>query len=114
MAVTLLCVVFVLMWGIVFVCSQRLFLGEIVLPQRRQPNRPVWDFINYFGNNSPDNARTQAQSYLRRIVALTNATEVDDGYLLNVGTDIFHVRDRYVRRIRGAIDGKSRYQGTCF
>ena len=115
MAVTLvLCVFLVLIWGIVFVGSQRLLFGEIILPQRPEHNRPVWGLFNYFENDCPENVRNQAQSYLLRVVALTNATEVDDGYLLNVGTDIFHVRDRYVRRIRGAIDGKSRYQGTCF
>jgi hypothetical protein len=114
MAVTLSCVVFVLMWGIVFVGSQRLFLGEIVLLQRPQQNRPVWGFFNYFENNCPENVRNQAQSYLLRVVALTNATEMGDGYILNVGTNTFHVRDRYVRRIRGVKDAKSRYEETCF
>jgi hypothetical protein len=114
MAVTLSCVVFVLVWGIVFVCSQRLFLGEIVVPQRLQHNRLVWGFLNYFENNSPDNVRNQAQSYLLRIVALTHATEVCDGYLLNVGTNSFLVRERYVRRLRGGKDAKSRYEETCF
>ena len=114
MAVTLSCVVFVLMWGIVFVCSQRLFLGEVVLPQRSQQNRPVWGFFSYFENNCPENVRNQAQTYLLRVVALTNATEMGDGYLLNVGTNTFHVRDRYVRRIRGVKDAKSRYEVTCF
>jgi hypothetical protein len=49
-----------------------------------------------------------------RVVALTNATELGDGYLLNVGINIFHVRDRYVRRIRGVKDAKSRCEETCF
>jgi hypothetical protein len=47
-------------------------------------------------------------------VALTNATELGDGYLLNVGTNTFHVRDRYVRRIRGVKDAKSRYEERAF
>jgi hypothetical protein len=114
MAVTLSCVVFVLMWGIVFVCSQRLFLGEIVLPQQPQHNRPIWGFVDYFENNCPQDVRNQAQSYLLRIVALTNATEMGDGYLLNVGTNTFHVRDRYVTRLRGGKDAKSRHEQTCF
>jgi hypothetical protein len=114
-AVTLLsCVCLILIWGIVFVGSQRLLFGEIILPQRPQHNRPVWGFFNYFENNCPENVRNQAQSYLLRIVALTNATEMGDGYLLNVGTNTFHVRDRYVRRIQGGKDAKSRYQETCF
>jgi hypothetical protein len=109
MAVTLSCVVFVLMWGIVFVCSQRLFLGEIVLPQQPQHNRPIWG-----ENNCPPDVRNQAQSYLLRIVDLTNATEAGDGFLLNVGTNTFHVRDRYVTRLRGGKDSKSRHEQTCF
>ena len=104
----------ILIWGIVFVGSQRLLFGEIILPQRPQHNRPVWGFFNYFENNCPENLRNQAQSYLLRVVALTNATEVDDGYLLNVGTNTFYVRDKYVRRIRGVEDAKSRYEATCF
>jgi hypothetical protein len=102
----------VLIWGIVFVGSQRLFLGEIVFPQRRQHNRPAWGFLTYFENNS--SGADQAQSYLLRIVALTSATEVGDGYLLNVGTNTFHVRDGYVRRLRGVKEAKSPYQRTCF
>ena len=115
MAVTLLsCLFLILIWGIVFVGSQRLLFGEIILPQRPQHNRPVWGFFNYFEINCPENVRNHAQSYLLRVVALTNATELGDGYLLNVGTNTFHVRDRYVRRIRGVKDAKSRYEETCF
>ncbi len=115
MAVTLVsCVFLILIWGTVFVGSQRLLFGEIILPQRPQHNRPVWGFFNYFENNCPENVRNQAQSYLLRVVALTNATEMGDGYLLNVGTNTFHVRDRYVRRLRGMKDANSRYEETCF
>jgi hypothetical protein len=91
--ILLSCVFLVLIWVIVLVGSQRLLFGEIMLPQRLQHNRPVWGFFNYFENNCPENVRNQARSYLLRFVALTNATEVDDGYLLNVGTNTFHVRD---------------------
>jgi hypothetical protein len=100
----------VLIWVIVFVGSQRLLFGEIMLPQRSQH----WDFFSYFEINCPENVRNHAQSYLLRFVALTNATELGDGCLLNVGTNAFHVRDRYVRRIRGVKDAKSRYEETCF
>src|SRR5882672_1340945 len=104
-AATLLSCVFLalIIWGIAFVGSQRwLLVGEIVSPQRRQNNRAA------------DNVRDQAQRYLLRVVALTNATQVDDGYLLNVGTNAFRVRDRYVRRLRGMKDAKSHYEETCF
>ena len=114
-AIALLSSVFlVLIWGVVFVGSQRLLFGEIILPQRPQQNRPVWGFLNYFENNAPNSVRDQAQRYLLRIVALTHATEMDDGYLLNAGTTTFHVRDRYVRRLRGVKDTTSHYEVTCF
>jgi hypothetical protein len=112
-ALTLSCLFLALMFGM-FVCSRWLLAGEIVSSQRREKNRPVWGFLNYFENNSPANVRNQAQSYLLRVVALTNATDVGDGYLLNVGTNTFLVRDRYVTRLRGVTDAKSRHEKTCF
>jgi hypothetical protein len=108
------CMSVALICGIVFVASERwLLVGEIAPPHRRQNNYPAWGFLSYRENNS-DHVRDRAQSYLLRVVALTNATEVDDGYLLNVGTNTFRVGDRYVRRLRGVNDAKSRYEQTCF
>ena len=112
--ILLACVFFVLAWVIVFVCSQRLLFGQIILPQRPQHNSPFLGFFNYCEINCPENVRNQAQSYLLRIVTLTNATEACDGYLLNVGANKFHVRDRYVTRLRGGKDAKSRHDQTCF
>jgi hypothetical protein len=112
-AATLLSCVFValIIWGIAFVGSQRwLLVGEIFSPQRRQ--NLGQGFLNYL--EALPNVGNRAQSYLLRVVALTNATEACDGYLLNVGTNTFHVRDRYIRRIRGVKDAKSRYEKTCF
>jgi hypothetical protein len=56
----------------------------------------------------------RAKTYLRRIVALTGATQMHNGYVLHVGTTRFHVRDRYVRRLRDLTDPKSKYEETCF
>jgi hypothetical protein len=115
--VTLLSFVFlVLIWGIVFVGSQRLLFGQIIFPERRQLNRPVWGFFNYLENTCPENVKNKAECYLLRVLAVTNATEMDDGYLLNVGTSTFVVYDRYVRRLHGVKekDAKSRHEGTCF
>ncbi len=36
----------------------------------------------------------RAQSHLRRVVALTGATQMGNGYVLDVGTTRFEVRDR--------------------
>src|SRR5260370_1277004 len=119
-AATLLWCVFLALisWGIAFVGSQRwLLVGEIVLQRGRPNNRPAWDFHYHFENHSSgagDNVRAQAQRYLLRVVALTNATVVNDGYLLNVGTNTFHIGDRYVRRLRGMKDAKSHDEETCF
>ena len=119
-AATLLSCVFLalIIWGIAFVGSQRwLLVGEIVLQQGRPNNRPAWDFHYHFENHSSgagDNVRAQAQRYLLRVVALTNATVVNDGYLLNVGTNTFHIGDRYFRRLRGMKGAKSHDEETCF
>ena len=56
----------------------------------------------------------RAQSYLRRIVALTGATRMGSGYALDVGKTQFYVRDRYVRRVRDVTDPKCVYEETCF
>ena len=114
----LLCVSLALICGIVFVASERrLLVGKNAAPHRRQNNLPGCGFLNYAENNSPgatSQVRDQALRYLLRVVALTNATEMDDGYLLNAGTNTFHVRDRYIRRLRGVKDDNSRYEQTCF
>jgi hypothetical protein len=62
----------------------------------------------------PLGTKDRAKAYLRRIVALTGATQMRDEYVLDVGASRFHVRDRYVRRLRDAADPKSGYEETCF
>jgi len=56
----------------------------------------------------------RGKAYLRRVVALTGATQMDDGYVLNVGATRFHVRNGYIRRLRDAEDPKCGYEETCF
>ena len=56
----------------------------------------------------------RAQSHLRRVVALTGATQMGSGYVLDVGTTRFEVRDRYVRRLRDLTDPECSYEETCF
>lgn len=70
-------------------------------------------------DGGPDDPRLidrkeRARSCLRRIVALTGATQVGNTYLLKVGTTQFSVRDGYVRRMRDTTDPKCRYEETCF
>src|SRR5258708_19310344 len=44
--------------------------------------------------------KDRAKGYLKRIAALTGATQVDDAYVLDVGKTRFHVRHKYVKRLR--------------
>jgi hypothetical protein len=73
---------------------------------------------NLFDNSSdgldPLDRKDRAKAYLRRIVALTGATQMGNRYVLDVGTIRFHVRDRYVGRMRDVTDPECAYEETCF
>jgi len=73
---------------------------------------------NRFENNSdglyPFDRKERAKRYLRRIAALTGATQMDDAYVLDVGKMRFHVGDRYVRLLRDLTDPGCAYEQTCF
>jgi hypothetical protein len=58
--------------------------------------------------------RSRAKTYLRRTIALTGAGRMDNGYILDAGSARFHVRDRYVRRLRDSTDPQCGYEETCF
>jgi hypothetical protein len=62
----------------------------------------------------PAGPKDRPKTYLLRIVALTGATQVGNGYDINVGTTRFHVRDRYVGRLRDVNNPKGAYEETCF
>ena len=62
----------------------------------------------------PVTPKSRAKTYLCRIVALTGATQMGNEYVLEVGTTRFHVRDRYVRRMRDVTDPQCAYEETCF
>jgi len=62
----------------------------------------------------PVERKYRAQRYLRRIVALTGATQLGCGYALDVGTTRFQVCDRYVRRVREVNDLQCVHEETCF
>jgi hypothetical protein len=73
---------------------------------------------NRFANRSHrvDRVATEerAETYLRRMVALTGAIKMGNTYVLYVGNTRFHVRDRYVTRLRDVTDPKSAHEETCF
>jgi len=56
----------------------------------------------------------RAASYLRRIIALSGATQVGNSYVLDVGTTRFSVSDRYVGRLQDVTDPKCIYRETCY
>ena len=66
------------------------------------------------GGLCPLEPKDRAKDYLRRIVALTGATQMGGDYVLDVGTARFYVSFRYVRRLRDAADPKCACEQTCF
>jgi hypothetical protein len=58
--------------------------------------------------------KDRAKRYLQRIAALTGATQADDAYVLDVGKMRFHVRHRYVKRLRDTTDPNCAFEETCF
>lgn len=60
-------------------------------------------------------AESRADMYLRRVIALTGATQNGKSYFLDVDTTRFQVWDRFIMRLRGSADPKGRYyEETCF
>jgi hypothetical protein len=120
-----------IVWRFVFAgLPRRPLIGPIAPPRQRHnslldeglhfsdPGRTALIAGNRFENNSdgldPLDPKDRAKRYLRRIAALTGATQMDDAYVLDVGKVRFHVRDRYVSRVRDVTDPECLYEETCF
>ena len=113
-----------IVWRLVFaVLQRRPLMREITVPRQRENNflnRVVVAVItgDRFENGSqavgPFERKDRAKTYLRRIMALTGATQTGNSYVLDVGTTRFHLRDRYVGRQRDVSDPKCEYEETCF
>jgi len=118
-------------WRFVFTALRpRPLAREIAAPQQQHTNileqgLHILDLAgvavipdNRFENGSdgvrPIAPKDPAKSYLRRIVALTGATQMDDAYVLDVGKMRFHVRYRCVDRLRDVTDPECAYEETCF
>lgn len=56
----------------------------------------------------------RARVYLRRILVVTGATRMDDGYSLNARNVQFQLRDRFVRRLHNPNDPAAGFEETCF
>lgn len=80
--------------------------GAEVIADNRSENGP--DEIEHNGR------KDRAETYLRRIVALTGATQMGHTYVLDIGNTQFRVRYRYVNRLRDVADPKCADEETCF
>src|SRR5467141_4104883 len=120
-----------IVWKMVFAGLRRRPLVRPIAPQLQRHNNLLEEGLhisdpggvaviagNLFDNSSdgqdPLDPKDRAKAYLRRIVALTGATQMGDDYVLDVGTARFYVSYRYVRRLRDAADPKCAYEETCF
>jgi hypothetical protein len=129
---TLSLVVFfaVIAWRFVFTgLRHRPLAREITAPQQQHTNAfeqglHILDLArvavipDYRFENDSDSVhitpKDRAKGYLRRIVALTGATQMNDAYVLDVGKIQFRVGYRYVRRLRDMTDPECAYEQTCF
>ncbi len=118
-------------WRFVFVGPRRRpLLRAIALKRQRHSNLLAADLhISELGSvaiiavcpleNSADDLdrldrKDPAKRYLGRIAALTGASQMEDAYVLDVGKMRFHVRHRYVRRLRDTTDPECAFEETCF
>jgi hypothetical protein len=127
---SLLALLALTMWRFVFTgLWHRRLVREIDAPQLRRNgflelSLHIFDradarvLAGYLENSSdgldPVARKYRAQSYLRRIVALTGATQMGSSYVLEVGKTRFEVWDRWVRRLRDVSDPTCEYEETCF
>jgi hypothetical protein len=129
--VSLIALLVLIIWRLVFTGILRWPLGTGIATRnqphhsllqqhlhRRDPAGAVVIQDNRFENTSNGvhavKREYRAKIYLRRIVALTGATQKGNSYVLDVGITRFSVRDGYVARLRDATDPSCIYRETCF
>jgi hypothetical protein len=88
-------------------------LGGIDALRPRQDDL-LWQSVTFDRSSLAVVAGQHAQNYLRRIVALTGATQEGNCYFLDVGHTRFCVRGRYVARVLDMTDPKCAHEETCF
>ena len=120
-----------IVWRFVFAGSHCGPLARAIAPQRQRPNLLLEECLhisdpgsvaviahNQFENNSGGlrllDRKDRAKAYLRRIAALTGATQTGHAYVLDVGKMRFRVRDRHVSRLRDITDPGCALEETCF
>jgi hypothetical protein len=120
-----------MVWRFVFAGPHRWPLVRAIAPRQHRRNNVLEEGLhisdpggvavvagNRFENSSDDldalDPKDRAKRYLRRIVALTGATQMGNSYVLDVGKLRFQVGHRYVRRMRDMTDPRCAYEETCF
>ena len=120
-----------MVWRFVFAGPHRWPLVRAIAPRQHRRNNVLEEGLhisdpggvavvagNRFENSSDDldalDPKDRAKRYLRRIVALTGATQMGNSYVLDVGKMRFQVGHRYVRRMRDMTDPRCAYEETCF
>jgi hypothetical protein len=63
---------------------------------------------------STSSKKERAENYLHRIVALTGAAPLGNGYVLDIGASRFHVRAGRVGQLRDLNEPDCLYKETCF
>jgi hypothetical protein len=129
---SLLALLMLTVWRLVFAALRfRPLAREVNVPQQRHRSRLRQRFhiildravLGAGAANSQDDVdealglitpRSRAQAYLRRVAALTGATQMGGTYILEVGKTRFEVRDRWVSRLRDVTDPNCMYDETCF
>jgi hypothetical protein len=129
---TLFVIVFltIIVWRLVFTSLHRSLVRETAA-QEQQHNNILEQGLHILRRaglevvadshieNSSDRGSSNAveqrgEIYLRRIVALTGAKQMDGSYVLDVGKARFEVRDRKVRRSPNGADPTWARWETCF
>jgi hypothetical protein len=77
-------------------------------------NDLLWHDVPFDRSSSAVVAGQRAQNYLRRIVALTGATQKGNCCFLEVDKTQFCLRSGHVTRLRDVIDPKCASEETCF
>ena len=113
-----------IVWRFVFAALQRRQLGQEMAARQQREIKLLCRvgvaviaegrFENGLQGVDPFAGKDGATTYLRRIVALTGATQTGGTFVLDVGTTRFYVRDRHVRRLRDVIDLTCECEETCF
>ena len=111
--------------SLILIVYRFVLLGNIAAPQQQEHNvfvdgLHIWGAgmvaIEYGLNGGVDftDREDRAETYLRRIIALTGATQMRDYCVLDVGKTRFYVYDKYVVRLRDVADPTCTHDETCF